>query len=207
MLRATASSISTAPTGYWPTAVSWESITASVPSRIAFATSVTSARVGRDDVTIESSICVAVIAGRAQAPARASSFFCAIGTSSIGSSIPRSPRATMMQSETWRISAARSTACGFSILAMSGTRVCSRTWVTSSGRRTNESATMSTPMRAPASRCARSSCGTDGSAAVSPGMFTPWRDATVPPISTSASSSCSPARTACVRRRTAPSAR
>ena len=40
-------------------------MTASVPSRIALATSATSARVGRDEVTIESSICVAVIDGRA----------------------------------------------------------------------------------------------------------------------------------------------
>jgi hypothetical protein len=36
--------------------VSWESITASVPSRIALATSVTSARSGASTVTIESSI-------------------------------------------------------------------------------------------------------------------------------------------------------
>ena len=49
-------------------AVSWESMTASVPSRIALATSATSARVGRLDVTIESSICVAVIDGRAIGP-------------------------------------------------------------------------------------------------------------------------------------------
>ncbi len=34
-------------TGYLPTAVSSESITASVPSRMAFATSATSARLGR----------------------------------------------------------------------------------------------------------------------------------------------------------------
>ena len=40
-------------------------MTASVPSRIALATSATSARVGRDEVTIESSIWVAVIDGRA----------------------------------------------------------------------------------------------------------------------------------------------
>ena len=53
-----------------PTALSWESMTASVPSRIALATSVTSARVGREEATIESSICVAVITGRARAPAQ-----------------------------------------------------------------------------------------------------------------------------------------
>src|SRR5882757_7261747 len=53
----------TAAAGYEPTAVSCESITASVPSRIALATSATSARVGREECTIESSIWVAVIAG------------------------------------------------------------------------------------------------------------------------------------------------
>ena len=55
---------------------------------------------------------------------------------SMGSSMPRSPRATITQSETLRIASARSTACGFSILAISGVRVCSRTNVTSSGWRT-----------------------------------------------------------------------
>ena len=50
-------------------------MTASVPSRIALATSATSARVGRDEVIIESSICVAVIDGRAIAPASASRRF------------------------------------------------------------------------------------------------------------------------------------
>ena len=53
--------VATVGTGYCPTAVSFESITASVPSRIAFATSATSARVGRGLSTIERSICVAVI--------------------------------------------------------------------------------------------------------------------------------------------------
>ncbi len=92
--------ISIASTGYAPIAVSCESITASVPSRIALATSVTSARVGRDERTIESSICVAVIEIRARSPASRSRRFCTIGTSWIGSSIPRSPRATITPSLT-----------------------------------------------------------------------------------------------------------
>ena len=91
------------------------------------ATSATSARVGREEVTIESSICVAVIDGRAIQPASFRSFFCASGTCSIGSSMPRSPRATITQSAACRISSARSTASGFSIFAISGRRVCSRT--------------------------------------------------------------------------------
>ena len=57
--------IAIASTGYLPIAVSWDSITASVPSKIALATSVTSARVGRVEWTIDSSIWVAVIVGLA----------------------------------------------------------------------------------------------------------------------------------------------
>ncbi len=115
--------IATASTGYAPIAVSCESITASEPSRIALATSATSARVGREEDTIESSIWVAVIDGRASRPAIRSSCFCTIGTSSTGSSIPRSPRATITQSAERMISSAASTACGFSIFAISGSRV------------------------------------------------------------------------------------
>ena len=98
------------------------------------ATSATSARVGREELTIESSIWVAVIDGRASLPAIRSSCFWTIGTSSIGSSIPRSPRATITQSAARMISSAASTAWGFSILAISGRRVCRRTLVTSSAR-------------------------------------------------------------------------
>ena len=171
------------------------------------ATSVTSARVGREEATIESSIWVAVITGRASAPASAMICFWTIGTSSISISMPRSPRATITQSVARTISSARVTACGFSILATSGSRVCLRSSVMSSARRTNDSATMSTPIRSPVRTCSRSSSGTDGSAAVSPGMFRPWRDATAPPISTTASISPESARTSVTRRRTAPSAR
>ena len=55
--------VRTASVGYMPRAVSPESITASVPSKMALATSVASARVGRDDEIIDSSICVAVMTG------------------------------------------------------------------------------------------------------------------------------------------------
>ena len=49
--------------GYLPLAVSAESMTASVPSKMALATSVASARVGRGFSIIDSSICVAVMTG------------------------------------------------------------------------------------------------------------------------------------------------
>src|ERR1700751_2032746 len=55
--------VDTTSTGNLPTADSPESMTASVPSKIAFATSAASARVGLWKVVIDSSICVAVITG------------------------------------------------------------------------------------------------------------------------------------------------
>ena len=60
---AMAAMVRTASTGYFPAAVSPESITALVPSYTALATSVISARVGRGLFCILSSICVAVITG------------------------------------------------------------------------------------------------------------------------------------------------
>ena len=171
------------------------------------ATSATSARVGRDEETIESSIWVAVIDGRASRPAIRRSCFWTIGTSSIGSSIPRSPRATITVSAARMMSSASSTACGFSILATSGSRVWRRTVSTSSAVRTKESATTSTPIDSPKRSMSRSSSGTAASPRVEPGMFRPWRVATVPPTSTSVSISPSPPRTTLTRRRIAPSAR
>ena len=53
--------VATASTGYWPDADSADSMTASAPSKIAVATSETSARVGTGLVIIDSSICVATI--------------------------------------------------------------------------------------------------------------------------------------------------
>ena len=117
-------------------------MTASVPSRIALATSDASARVGRGAWIMDSSICVAVITGL---PWRLDSrmiCFCISGTSSNGSSTPRSPRATMIASEASRMPQRFLSAVSFSIFAISlvprGTmpRSCSM----SSGRRTNDSA-------------------------------------------------------------------
>src|SRR5207237_10263777 len=47
-----------------------------------------------------------------------SSSFCLPGTSSLGISTPRSPRATMIASDSWMMSSMRSSAAGFSILDM-----------------------------------------------------------------------------------------
>jgi hypothetical protein len=108
---------STARNGYFPAAVSPDSMTASVPSNSALATSLASARVGRGFSIMDSSICVAVMTGR---PYRFASWmirFCAIGTCSNGSSTPRSPRATMTASVRVRIGSMFSSAVSFSIFA------------------------------------------------------------------------------------------
>ena len=90
--------ISTDSRGYAPAAVSPLSMTQSVPSRTAFATSVASARVGLGAAIMESSICVAVMTGF---PARFAFLIIIFWTQKMrsrGISIPRSPRATMIPS-------------------------------------------------------------------------------------------------------------
>ena len=57
-----AAMVRTASTGFAPVAVSALSITESAPSRMAFATSLTSARVGCGETIMLSSICVATMA-------------------------------------------------------------------------------------------------------------------------------------------------
>ena len=94
----------TASSGYWPEALSADSITASAPSNTAVATSETSARVGTGVVIIDSSICVATTTGLPRRRARRVIVFCRPGTCSSGISTPRSPRATITASATARIS-------------------------------------------------------------------------------------------------------
>ena len=67
-------------TGYCPTEVSPESITASAPSNTALATSFTSALVGDICVIIDSIIWVATITGFANLIPLLMSIFCANGT-------------------------------------------------------------------------------------------------------------------------------
>src|SRR5690625_6653049 len=89
ILRQILSITSTAAIGYFPAAVSPDSITASVPSSTALATSELSARVGRGLTIIESSICVAVITGLPAIRDFLIIRFWTIGTSSEAISIPR----------------------------------------------------------------------------------------------------------------------
>ena len=71
---------------------------AEVPSRIAFATSLASARVGSACSIIDSSICVAVITGLPASRQRRMIRFCSSGTVAAPISTPRSPRATITAS-------------------------------------------------------------------------------------------------------------
>ncbi len=119
--------VRTASTGYLPTADSPESITQSVPSMIALATSVASARVGRAFPVIDSSICVAVMTGFPRRFARWTSRFCSMAIRSIGISTPRSPRAIMMPSAAPRIPSIRPRAIARSILAMRN-GLCPAAW-------------------------------------------------------------------------------
>ena len=123
-----------------------ESMIAEVPSRIAFATSLASARVGSACSTIDSSICVAVITGFPASRQRRMICFWCSGTVAAPISTPRSPRATISASDSSSTSSRSSIASAFSIFAitraveprslMSACR--SRT---SAAARTNDSAT------------------------------------------------------------------
>ena len=111
-------SMATDSTGYLPMADSPESMTQSVPSRIALATSVASALVGRRWVVMDSSIWVAVITGFPFRLARCMRCFWAKAICSMGISTPRSPRAIMMPSAASRMLSKLSLALDRSILAM-----------------------------------------------------------------------------------------
>ena len=103
---------------------------------MAVATSEASARVGTGLSIMDSSICVATITGLpARRQPRTARFWIA-GTCSAGSSTPRSPRATISASAWAMISSSRSTAEGFSSLAMMRARspIRSRASMMSSGR-------------------------------------------------------------------------
>lgn len=106
----------TAASGNWPLADSPDSITQSAPSRIAFATSLASALVGRGLVIIDSSIWVATITGLPNQLHLSIMYFWARKTFSVGISIPRSPLATIIPSDVFMISSKFSRPSWFSIL-------------------------------------------------------------------------------------------
>ena len=88
--------VCTASKGYLPEAVSPLSMMASVPEKMAVAMSVTSARVGRGFSIMVWSIWVATMTGFFLAMHFWMIMLCMPGIFSTGTSMPRSPRATMM---------------------------------------------------------------------------------------------------------------
>src|SRR5579884_3183035 len=206
--RAMRSMYATASTGYSPTAVSPESITAEVPSRMAFATSLASARVGSGECTIVSSIWVAVITGFPRSRDLWMIRFWTSGTSAGPISTPRSPRATITASVSARTSSRTSIASDFSIFAITCAcePACSRSARrsrTSAGERMKESATKSTPVSTAHSRSATSLRVSEGIGTGTPGRFTPLCELTRPPTTTA--QVARPPSTSSTRSRTSPS--
>ncbi|KYC62777.1 hypothetical protein B4099_2653 [Heyndrickxia coagulans] len=163
---------------------------ASVPSKMALATSLASARVGRGLRCIESSICVAVITGLPSVLHFLIISFCTSGTASVGISTPRSPRATIKPSDTARISSILSTPSWFSILGKIFTckaSCSSRSWrisKTSDGRRTNEAAMKSMPCSSPNRISLTSFSVMPGRFTETPGTLTPFLFFKTPRFST-----------------------
>ena len=152
--------------------------TASVPSKMALATSLASARVGRGFSIIDSSICVAVITGRRKSSARRMICFWISGTFSGATSTPRSPRATITPSVISRMASRLSTACGFSSLAISGTALpraamACRARITSSAVRTKRNGDHVDALLNPKSRSASSFSVSDGMLTFVPGRLIP----------------------------------
>mmetsp|Transcript_36136 Transcript_36136/g.82352 ORF Transcript_36136/g.82352 Transcript_36136/m.82352 type:complete len:371 (-) Transcript_36136:905-2017(-) len=219
-------------TGYLPCATSPLSITASVPSNTALATSDTSARVGLADVSIDSSICVAVMTGFPAIVHFRIRLFCMSGTCSRGHSTPRSPRATMMQSDASMIASMSAIACGFSIFDTRAgpmyrhsswvqARVedadsvgwaaryrlqCSRSSTTSAAFWTKESAIYSTSLARQHSASLLSLSVNALIPKSSSGTLIPFFSPSMPPFTTTTPSSRSPRRCS-TRRDIAPSAR
>ena len=152
-----------------------------------------------------SSIWVATITGVAACRQARTSRFWIGGTAWTGSSTPRSPRATMIPSETLRISENARTAAGFSILdrIAARPRASPRASITSSGRCTNDRASQSTPASQANSRSARSLSDSAAKGSTTSGTFTPLRSEMVPAASTVQSAKSAPH--ASTRRRILPS--
>ena len=116
------------------------------------------------------------------------------GTFCTGSSTPKSPRATIIPSDTAKMSLNASTAAGFSIFDKTAARPCasSRASATSAGRCTKLSASQSTPKRHTNSRSLRSFSDNAASGSTTSGTFTPLRFEMTPPTVTEQSAKSSP---------------
>ena len=166
-----------------------ESMTQSVPSRMALATSVASARVGRRFLAMDSSIWVAVITGLPNRLARAMIRFWRMAISSMGISTPRSPRATMSPSAASSTSSIRSRMEARSTLAMMNgwwprAAAALRTAWMSAAQLTNDWLTASTPCSRANSMQARSWAVKAEMPRSMPGRLSPFFERRVPPTTT-----------------------
>ena len=201
----------TTSTGYLPTAVSADSMTASVPSSTALATSKTSARVGIELLIMDSIIWVAVMTRRSILRAlEMSDFWIPISCAS-PTSTPRSPRATIMpdaaRSMLLRVSSSATTSAR-SILAMIAgfSRCCasnSLVWVISPALETNDTATKSGRTSARLLMSVRSLAVRAGAASPPPRRLMPLREPSLPPTTTVQSTAL--VSTSSTRRRMRPS--
>mmetsp|Transcript_12972 Transcript_12972/g.45038 ORF Transcript_12972/g.45038 Transcript_12972/m.45038 type:complete len:388 (-) Transcript_12972:477-1640(-) len=146
--------VCTASSGYAPAAVSPLSMTQSVPSSTALATSVASARVGLGAAIMLSSICVAVMTGFAARLHLRIIIFCTQKILLSAISIPRSPRATITPSARSRMASKFTSPSWFSTLATTRMLLPSspsteRMRSMSLPLRTNDAATKSTPCATP----------------------------------------------------------
>ena len=178
-----------ASTGYLPMAVSPDSITASVPSYTALATSVTSALVGRGLRIMESSIWVAVITGLQATLHFSMIIFWIYGTSCAGISTPMSPRATMMPSLASMMASRFSMPSAFSIFAMTAMLEPCSERISLISRiaaavLTNDAAMKSKPCSIPNKISALSFSVSAGSFTFTFGTFTPFFSPSSPPLTT-----------------------
>ena len=178
--------VSTDSTGRVPAAVSPESITAEEPSKMALATSLTSARVGLGFRSMESSIWVAVITGFPLDTVERMICFWIFGPSPISSSTPRSPLATIIPFAASTISTMFSIPSRFSILAMiaisapcAWKRLLSRS--ISEAFLTKDAAKYSTSCTAAKSTSVLSSYSMSSRALVLSGKLTPLLSLSTPP--------------------------
>ena len=135
---------------------------------------------------MDSNICVATITGLATSRQRSTRRFWMGGTFCTGSSTPKSPRATMIPSETFRISSKCCTAEGFSIFDRIAARpsASSRASIKSCGLCTKDSASQSTPRLQTNSRSVLSFSDSAASGSTTSGTLTPLRSEIIPPAIT-----------------------
>ncbi len=154
---------------------------------------------------MDSSIWVATTTGMPRRRAARTSCFWTTGTSSGASSTPRSPLATMIAWERSRISSRASNAEGFSILASTLARPCTRlrSSAMSEARCTKDSATQSTPCWSAKARSVRSLSVSAGIGMARRGRFRPLWSESWSPASTTVSAKSGPCLT--TRSRTLPS--